>query len=378
MAKTDIHKSSFDDGTQIKLHILKEYLKMWLPVFTKRGKLFWQNIYIYDFFAGEGTDIDGEFGSPLIILDELKEHCSTMKERNISCDVSFNEYDECKVKKLQSNIQELKNNCAKLEICPNKNPNHCPFVLNISNSDFQTYFANIYKNMSKNSKLPRFMFLDQYGIKQITNDIFDKLVKLDRTDFIFFISSSFANRFADMPEFKQYLNLSRENFDTEKPYHCHRVIFDYYKQLIPNDVEYYLAPFSIRKNNNIYGLIFGTHNKLGIEKFLKICWGINNQTGDANFDIDKENIKKEAPSLFEEFNVPTKIQYFNEELKAKIVDGDISTNKQMYIFAFDMGMLPKHANEAYKEMKKQGVIRNDITLATSNIHKIIEEKIILS
>ena len=53
MAK-DIHKKEFDDGTKIKLDIFREYLKEWLPTFTKRKEIIWKDIFIYDFFAGEG------------------------------------------------------------------------------------------------------------------------------------------------------------------------------------------------------------------------------------------------------------------------------------------------------------------------------------
>lgn len=214
------------------------------------------------------------------------------------------------------------------------------------------------------------MFLDQYGIKHITPEIMNKLVSLERTDFIFFISSSYANRFIDIPEFKKYLSLSRQQFIQNKSYHCHRVIYNYYKSLLPEGKNYYLAPFSIKKGSNIYGLIFGSHHTLGIEKFLNICWRINPQTGDANFDIDKERIDSDKPSLFEEFNVPTKIQYFEKELRKRIQNHQISNNMEIYDFTFEMGCLPAHANHVIKKLQNEKIISNEVKLSNQKIHKL--------
>ena len=91
------------------------------------------------------------------------------------------------------------------------------------------------------------MFLDQYGIKHVTKDIFSQIVHLERTDFLFFISSAFIARFIELPEFAAYIRLTRGDFAENDSLHCHRVICDYYRSLIPNEVEYYIAPFSIKK-----------------------------------------------------------------------------------------------------------------------------------
>ena len=192
-------------------------------------------------FAGEGINADGKYGSPLILLDELRIYCKDIIKRKLFCKLIFNEFEESKFEKLTSSINLYLNECKKTDYCPNSNKKDCVFNLTVENKDFKNFFSGIYKVMSKSPRLPRFMFLDQYGIKQITEEIFTKLVNLKRTDFIFFISSSFASRFAEIPEFKRYLKLSRQHFDVNKPFQCHRVIFEYYKQLNPQEVEYHLA-----------------------------------------------------------------------------------------------------------------------------------------
>ncbi|HUS86201.1 MAG TPA: hypothetical protein VMW76_03090, partial [Bacteroidales bacterium] len=65
----------------MKLEILRLYISGWLPVFLSRKEIYWNSIYLYDFFAGAGTDSVGNFGSPLIIINELKKYCQKISEK---------------------------------------------------------------------------------------------------------------------------------------------------------------------------------------------------------------------------------------------------------------------------------------------------------
>lgn len=301
---TDIHSKSFDEGTQIKLQVVRDYLKQWLPVFIIKRDLLWKNIFIYDFFAGEGTDVVGHQGSPLIILDEIRNYCKTIQDRGIKVKIVLNEYNPKKTEKLKQSCNDYLKTCKenihdKSLSC--QNSDSCVFQLVVENQDFQDFFKSIYDTMLINPDYPRFIFLDQYGVRHVTEDIFNKIIALERTDFIFFISSSYVLRFVENPEFKKYIKLERADFDGKNQYQCHRVLFEYYKKLSQtNKKKIYLAPFSIKKGKNIYGLIFGSHHKLGIEKFLKVCWTQNSHTGDANFDIDSQKINPDEPKLFPE------------------------------------------------------------------------------
>lgn len=371
---TDIHNRVFDEGTQIKLYILREYLKQWLPVFISRRQILWNKIFIYDFFAGEGSDIVGNYGSPLIILDELRQYCTEIKSKKLDVKIVFNEFEKDKSEKLHRQCTEQLKVCRinSNNNCPNNGlDDNCVFNLLIENHDFKAFFNSIYPHMEAAKGYPRFMFLDQYGVKHITEEVLNQLAVLKRTDFIFFISSSFARRFIDNPEFHKYLKLTRQDFDTNKPYHCHRVIFNYYKSLLKPKTELALAPFSIKKNQNLYGLIFGTHHTLGMEKFLNICWKINPQTGDANFDIDHERINPDQPSLFEEYNIPTKLQLFEQDLKTKIVGKELKSNLEIYVYSLESGFLPMHANKVINELKSAGKIPKDFHVRAQNIHDII-------
>jgi three-Cys-motif partner protein len=355
----DIHATPFDEGTLMKLTILRQYIRSWFPVFFRSSELTWQKIEIYDFFAGEGTDIEGNQGSPIIFLEELRVHCKAIKDRNLSVELHFNEFKKAKSDKLTKAIEIAILSCRKSGLCPYKDHEDCPFTIKKTQRDFKELFYELYPKMFESSQTPRFMFLDQNGIKSIDQNIFSMLINLERTDFLFFIASAFANRFAELPEFQEYINLQRQDFEVSKPYHCHRVILNYYKSLIPAEKKYYLAPFSIKKpiSGNIYGLIFGSNHLRGLEKFLDAAWAIDENTGEANYNIDDDNIQKSYEyTLFPEFNVVKKTAIFEKSF-LEFIKKEAITNKEIYQFTLEAGFKPSQSSKILKDLQENERIR---------------------
>jgi three-Cys-motif partner protein len=350
----------FDDGTKIKLEIFKKYLESWLPTFTKAKNIHWKNIYIYDLFAGAGMDVQGNYGSPLIIVEELKRHYHSIKESGLNIQLVFNDLENDNILKLESEINK---------IAPKR-----PYKITFYNEDFSELFDELYPKMIKDSQSPMLFFYDQFGIKHITEKLINKILKLERTDLLFFISSSFVKRFSELNEFQKYLKIKKEVFDDSRPFHCHRIVFQYYQNMIHENKEYYLAPFSIKKGKNIYGLIFGSNHSLGIEKFLNISWKLNSISGNANFNIDEERIAVGELDLFEKYNKPKKRQLFEVELTENILKHNIISKKQIYSFAFNYGCLPKHANSVIKKLVDDGKI-GQLKLSSQMIHKLKDETI---
>lgn len=94
MAERDIHEKPFDEGTLAKLDLFRLYLREWLPVFISAKKIYWKTLNIYDFFSGPGQDINGVYGTPLIILEELKPYFPDIISKNLIVNLYFNEYDK--------------------------------------------------------------------------------------------------------------------------------------------------------------------------------------------------------------------------------------------------------------------------------------------
>lgn len=294
-------------------------------------------------------------GSPLIILEVLKENELKINNSLVNkINVIFNEKDQKTFNSLKANCNDFENLNTKINV-------------QFYNTDFQILFNKLYSGMLKTSILPRLMFLDQFGVKEITNDIFKKLISLKRSDFVFFISSSFVRRFNELPEFNSYIKINKEDFNESKPFHSHKIVFEYYKSLI--NTSYVIAPFSIKKGVNIYGLIFGSNHSLGIEKFLKIGWRINPNTGDENYNIDEEKIIEGQFSLFEEDNTIKKLGLLEKILKESILKKNIVSLYKLYLITLDLGCQPKHCNEVLRKLEKEKKIGKVKTLS-EKIHKL--------
>jgi three-Cys-motif partner protein len=351
--RKDIFNEPFDDGTLAKLAIYEGYLNEWLPVFLAKQIPIWQNVQVFDFCAGRGQDVNGVPGSPLITLNSLNKWTGNIVNKGLKVRVVLNEPEQ----RYFTHLTKVVETVVKPKV----------YGTDVFSESFETLFVKEYNGMKGSANL---IFIDQNGVKMLTKDVFAAIIGLKQTDFLFFISSSFFKRFGDSKEFQQYVKIDFSKITEKDYYHIHNEIFEYYKQLIPKHREYYLAPFSIKKGSNIYGLVYGTNHTLGIEKFLSVCWKMDEQRGTANFDIDRENISKEAPSLFPQFNVPTKIQLFEKDIENKLINKEIATNKSLYLYGLANGFLPKQVNKVLKELKAKKVIDYKFKPISGNVHRI--------
>jgi hypothetical protein len=95
-------------------------------------------------------------------------------------------------------------------------------------------------------RVANLLFLDQNGVKQITKPVFQTIVGLPKTDFIFFISSALVNRFRSKPEIRDCVPVTAEDFLRMNGTNVHRILAESYRRWIPDGLVYYLGSFSIR------------------------------------------------------------------------------------------------------------------------------------
>jgi three-Cys-motif partner protein len=338
MAYKDLHDKPFDESTIAKLEIFEDYAQAWIPTFVMQG----HSICIFDFFAGTGYDKNGIAGSPIRILNKIKEQVIPIFQKKVSVKVIFNEFDQNKFKLLKQACSEyLSEN------------DHVGRAIQIEyfNEDFEELFPKL---LPKIKELPSLVYIDQNGLKFLSDKYLLELEKLKQTDFLYFASASYLWRFGDSKEFQTHIDIDMSEVKNQPYKFVHRSLIKELKKKLPFQTELKLYPFSLKKGANIYGIIFGASHPRAVEKFLSIAWKRNETNGEADFDIDDDDLKIQQ-TLFGSQSL-TKLELFCKNIRSKILSGEITNNIDLYNFALEEGHLGKHAADVLRELKKKGDI----------------------
>lgn len=335
------HDEPFDEGTRTKLELFERYAEAWLPVFVARHEIIWKDVNIFDFFAGTGTDSEGVPGSPLRLLRVLAGQRAQLSRPGPRVSLYLSDAHEGKIQQLKQTLAAQK-------------AGDLPVRLEVQRADFASRFAAVKEEIAKKSSA-NLLIIDQFGVKEVPDDIFSQLISLETTDVLFFISSNTFPRFADVPEVERLLQSTYQR--PTDYYRAHLAVAEAYRRLIPAEKRYYVASFSIKKGSNVYGVIFGSGHPLGMDKFLQVAWDQNKVSGDANFDVYRERIEPDAPALFPEMNVPTKVKVFEEELEQAILNGSCSDELGMIEICHRHGVLRQHATPVIQKLTRAKLVK---------------------
>ncbi len=342
---SEFHDKPFDEAKQSKLGLFRGYIREWLPVFLARSKRrppSVKRVQVLDLFSGPGRDVAGTPGSPVITMEELKQFCverGDLKADDVHVRMVFNDAKSEHIKQLE------------LEVATTACPGPCCDV-ECSALPFRDALEQHLPSICS-ADTANLIIMDQCGVKEVTPDLVRELAECCMTDILFFMSSSFILRFINTPELGGKFDMPPEDLKNIEYNTIHRYVCDHYREKL-GDIEYYLAPFSIKKGSNIYGVIFGSGCLRGLDKFLKVCWKADGVTGEANYNIDgdfawgKQNL---LPGL----NVSKKTELFGKDLSQFLADGD-RDNRDVYRFCLCHGFLPGDAKKILREMQQAGAL----------------------
>lgn len=352
MNSKKFHGVKFDEATRSKLELYRQYLLAWLSVFMNgRNRDYIENINVVDFFCGPGRDSEGTPGSPLIALKAASDALETSRERlnsTVRVNFFFNDVDPAVITQLRQCVSGYEFNRERIKVdfsCK-------PFV------ERYGQLASPDNGVLRRRHSANFLFIDQFGVKEVTQSIFENIQRLPRTDFIFFVAASIVNRMPEHPNIKDKIPvLSDEEQEKLNGKNVVRVLAKAYKKWIISP-SFHLGQFALRKqkSSNVNGLVFGSGNILGLDRFLHAAWAISPIFGEANYSVDDANLNPNTPSLFPEENIPTRTKQFSRNLREEILTGHLKTNHEVYYFTVQEGFLPSHAREVIVALRKEKAV----------------------
>lgn len=324
-------EQGFDAVTLTKLDIYARYLQEWLPV-PLSGRMRVKEAVIFDLFCGPGSDAGGLEGSPLRARRVVEKNEDLVRGSNVSLRLVFNDYDKEHVVALraclgQRLVSKDGNVLASVEYHAER---------------FEDLFPQIVASIDGTSA--NLLFIDQFGATRVDEGQFRTLHALKMTDVLFFVSSDWFRRFAGQPEAAGW-GISKEEIMQVHYNQVHRFMADHFRKLVGGD--YYVAPFSLKKGSNIYGLVFASHNHLGLKKFLDVAWKEDPHTGEANFDMFGEGAGNRDQVLMFEVG---KISEFQADLKKRILDSEFASDREIYLHMLQSGFINKHARPVVRKL----------------------------
>jgi len=330
------HDITFDHGTHDKLKLFKASLSRWLVVVIN-DRYFEGPIQIFDLFSGPGCDVDGTSGSPLIICELIAGNSTRLLKSGKKVVIIFNDSNVKKIKELQERLSSFDFNGVSVKI---------------------QYFGESFKSVI-NELLPQmriknsfnYVFLDQFGVTEVNGDLFKIMCSIPRVDLLFFMATSFLKRFANTGCFSEVDFIDMKKLLKLPSHLVHRAVAEDFSKLVPTGQEYYMAPFSLKKGPNLYGLIFGSSHIKGLRQFNEACWKVSQLIGDANWITEEEkHLESEQLSLFEDANRPNRLNAFERDLECAIISKELTNNREIYLFTITKGFMPKHAKDVWKNM----------------------------
>lgn len=349
--------------TIAKLEIFEDYAQEWIPTFVMSSTPN-PSICIFDFFAGPGHDPEGTAGSPIRLLDKIKEQIGHIFQKKVKVTVYFNEYDKGK-------HERLKLACEKYLT---ENPEVGRAVtIRFSSKNFDESFSEMLPVIKKQ---PSLVYLDQNGIRFLSEKYLLELEKLDKTDIIYFASASHLWRFGESEEFQNHLQIDMDEVRKHPRQFVHRSLIRELKKKLPAQTRLRLYPFSLKKGPNIHGIIFCATHPRAFDKFLTVAWKRNETNGEANFDIDEEG--KIAQLSFFEPQKLKKIPAFQLRVREKVLDGSIKGNFDAYTFALEEGHIGSHAADEIRKMKSEKLIDYEGAFPLVNYQNVYQKQTFLN
>ncbi len=352
MKKKD-SKTNLLDHSEAKVKLLGNYLSIYLNVLSRSPI---NKIYLFDLFCGEGIYEDGGKGSPMIILETIKNHYFSNNKTCPKIEILFNDVGNSDIEVEKLKIDRVKGFARKIFIPDTVKD----YYTKIDYNELITKVIGRIARLESNERA--LIFIDPWGYKEINPNDLKQLLSCNKAEILLFLPIYFMSRFVEKSrdeEFKggrairkfiQGLFGEMENLDTIK--NQKDFIFKIQEQFKEFLGIKYVDTFKIeRENNNWFCLFFFTTNKRGFEKMVQTKWTIDKKQG-AEFKQGDEVVL----DLFTEIEISS----YDKKLINFIKVNGGATNFQLADFGYENNFLPTHTKKILDGVKEQlEIISND-------------------
>lgn len=327
------------EHSEVKIRLLKLYLERYLNILS--ASKFVGNIHLFDLFCGEGIYKNGGKGSPVIILETIKNIYFQQKALGKNLDkfnCLFNDIDKAKLSNLSTEIENRKLHYAEIgniKLTGNDYKDILPFVINE---------INILK------KEKAFIFIDPYGYKEIRISNIKSLMQSGKSEVLLFLPTQFMFRFENNGTPESLIEFIDELMPVEM-WPVSETGIDFIENLTSAfrntmGAGYYVDSFIItRDKNQFFCLFFFTSHIYGFEKMLESKWNIDKEDG-------RGWIFNQESDLFSQIDKKPNILRFENNLMEFLKEN--RTNRDIYQFTLNNGHLPTHTNDILLKLQNEG------------------------
>ena len=309
------------------------------------------HLKFFDLCAGEGIYADGGKGSPVVIMETIKDHFFSNKKQCLPIEVFLNDPAMSQVEHGRKKIERVKEAVDKL-FRPDSVKVH------FSSQDYAEILEHAKGHVnSLKSNGRAIVFIDPWGYKDIKPDDLNQLMQNGKTEVLLFMPTADMHRFADK-------SLSDEEFPGGRP--LRRLLQALFGDSSPDSSSSlafaesllrqfrhlagikYADKFTLeRGTNRFFCLYFFTSNILGLEKMIEAKWKMDESQG-RGFKL-----RPAVPSLFDSFQFTTD---YPDVLEVELKRRGSMTNQELKAFGILNCFLPKHTRLLLQQWQDKGIL----------------------
>lgn len=311
------------EHTKEKILLYKAYLNNYLAVMCKQP--YWNNIFIWEPFAGEGKLADGEKGSALCAAETIDGFRKEHSKKNIR--LLLNELDASRYQNLERLMES-----------------YTTFV-KVYNHDAKDFLSKVNGFLSLHEgNIHNLLFVDPYGYTQYTRENLTNLLKLSGVDYLIWMPTNSIYRFrrdegGPARQFVLDLGVDKASLeDIKRVDSLAGKLVTRLKEIAGTAFGYAYKLVNKGAPNSIFHLFFITRNITGAKKFLEAKNEIKRQLQTSQlelFDVDGAQREEDVRALL------------HRPLR----------NMELYEEVIKKGHLPKEISPILKRMERDGEIQ---------------------